>query len=308
MATIYIIPGQPGFTDYYGESWGELNFVHGATPGVETGTAPTIDGVDLAATTFGLHRSYRLGANIYVNNSFDQAHSWGTVQVATDAAPDALPTISSDHRDTLYLWHHDNTGHARCFYSRDAGHSWTSHASIASLKWPVALVALNGQLLAGILGGNLVLYRSVDFWATRPLLLSVAASDQVPALALDRRGFPYLAYESGGSVLRRTVARDLLTVSAPTTLLTGTKPTLAAGLHAATLLFWSGSALESSHTGSDYGALVGSPDARTSGLSVGRVGVAVSRANRTWYTGKTAGGGFRTWFSDRYESGFTEAT
>jgi hypothetical protein len=171
-----------------------------------TTPAPTLEGVDLAATQVGLHYVFRDGSDIFCQTTYDLGQTWETpVAVGGSAASDAMPSLCVDRfRDEqLFLWYHTST-EIKCFRSPDYGVTWTLHATHSGKKWPRLAPGLDVQALAAYVGSDVVVYPTADHGVTLDAAtLTVAAETQLPAIVRDFKGLLHLFYEDGGLIYHR---------------------------------------------------------------------------------------------------------
>jgi hypothetical protein len=191
-----------------------LNGVQSDVPPV----APDLVGIDLCASTRGLHRVFQTSGSVYCQTAGPGASDWGTpVLIASTAATDAIPTIAcSPGQDELLLvaWHAADDG-TEIYRSPDYGATWEPHAEFGG-KFP--------RIACGFGKIALVNWYSTELrvWVTSNMLTSIGdpvlaftADEQLGALFYKWDGLLAILYEEAGDILRRVAVDGNLEWGAP---------------------------------------------------------------------------------------------
>lgn len=259
------------------------------------GVATIGSGVDLVETSPGwLFRTYRQSATIYVERSRDGGHTWDPrVVVATDAAPDAVPSITRDAWDTLYVWYQASDLTGQGYYSEDWGATWTSYASHPAMGFPRLLVLPDRQLLAYFNGDVLAVDQSDDWGATLTTAVTFGAQPVRPfVFKADRFGIPHLVYEDSTGALLHRYSEDPMRFgswSASAVLVAaGSFPGWGMGIHDGYLVYFTGSTPHAALL-TETGDAVAASAAAPSSLSPAGSGVIVTRNDYAYIAGRAGG-------------------
>jgi hypothetical protein len=283
--------------------------------GVTSGASGT--GVDLVCTTPGIHVSYVVDGGIWVRSTLNNWQTAYANSLWLIAAPDTIPTLAVDRRDNLWcFWHTGDTAPFNVIgrISNDYGNSWSpagAASAISSYKFPRAVCQLDAQFFAAHNGDSVVVWRSVDYFATfDPVdpVLTISCPLQLVALRTDRRDTLHILYVDGTGTMKQRLSKDGFTWrSAVSVEASSSKPAAAFPLPSGHILLWQSGSLLRQPTLSEYELPDGAPlSTGITAFTEHYVGVDRDRRDNVWLAGQIAGATLWVGYSDTYGEPWNE--
>jgi hypothetical protein len=198
-------------------------------------------GVDLAASSVGLHRVYREGTTVWAQRSTGSALEWSEpAEVGTDAAEDAIPTVCVSPDDHLFCCYHAADDGTVIRVSRNWGRTWEFHAESGG-RFPRMACAPGQQALVNWYVDELRVWYSTNFCTElADPVLAIPASEQLADLDYSWQKWLYLAFSEGGVIFAWTSEDGGREWNDGVVLGSGRKPALVAPLPLPFLGRWTG--------------------------------------------------------------------
>lgn len=205
--------------------------------------APDLVGVDLCASTRGLHRVFQTSGSVYCQTVGPAATGWETpVLVSEDAATDSVPTIAcAALQDELLLCaFHAEDDDTLIYRSPDHGTTWALHATFGG-RFPRVAAGFGKIALVNWSSDSLFVWMEENLLTSlSDPVLEFAADEQLAALYYTWQGWLVVVYEGGGVLFNRASVDGGTEWSAEDVSGSGRKPTAANGFPDTILAFWTG--------------------------------------------------------------------